>query len=400
MPPPFSLADPRIAEQRITADAPRLGVRGAVRRCRLVEARLRERRGIVDGWALFSIAHAGGDALIVIGAGPPITLHRFPDDPAMLTLGALLEAADAGEYRLARYQPGKSCTLFWRHGATTRVRKYLADGRAAAVAARHAALWAAVADDPGLRIAEPLALDPAGEWYETALVAGTPLSLQRHGVSGPALAGVVAGVVARLHAVALATDRAVTLEEQSLEARKKARKIRVDLPGAAVLLTPILAAIDDAEPRVGPARPTLLHGDLNAGQLLVDADAATIIDLDSLSHGDPERDLAELVVDVVLCSPSRPEAIAFAAGVVAAYSVHSGRPVDGERLLVHAAAELLTRAWRHHRRGGPGWGAALAHDLAAWRGVASVIDVTATAARSRDTRAQSRHTPRRPGDAP
>ena len=254
------------------------------------------------------------------------------------------------------------------------------------------------ADDPGLRIAEPLALDPGGEWYETALVAGTPLL--HCSPLGTLARRRVAGLVARLHAVALATDRAVTLEEQSLEARKKARKIRVDLPGAAVLLTPILAAIDDAEPRVGPARPTLLHGDLNAGQLLVDADAATIIDLDSLSYGDPERDLAELVVDVVLCSPSRPEAIAFAAGVVAAYSVHSGRPVDGERLLVHAAAELLTRAWRHHRRGGPGWGAALAHDLAAWRGVASVIDVTATAARSRDTRAQSRHTPRRPGDAP
>ena len=140
MGPPFALADPPSALALVAdhAQALGLGPSDEVERCVLVDARLRELRGVDVGWALYAVASATvPDALVVVEAAPALTLRRFPDDPALPAVAAALAGTD--DALVVRYQPGKSCTVREVDPAGGhRFRKFLADGRAPAVAARHA----------------------------------------------------------------------------------------------------------------------------------------------------------------------------------------------------------------------------------------------------------------------
>ena len=373
MGPPFVLADPPSALALVAdhAEVLGLGPGDEVERCVLVDARLRELRGQDVGWVLYSVASATvPDALVVVEAAPALTVWRFPDDPDLPAIAAALrEGQDA---IVVRYRPRGGCTLREPDGAGGhRFRKFLAGGRARAVAERHAVLWEAARRDPRLVVPEPLGAEADGSSYALRGATGVPLAHAAGTADAARLAVTVAGLLAALHAVELVPDRRVDVGALVVESRKKAGKMTRRLPDAAERLAPLLVALAEDELRPAPGPGTLVHGDLNAGQLLVDGEHVTLLDFDSLSRGDAEVDLAELTVD--LCLGGDAAARALAGAIVGAYEHPTGRPLDTARLRLHGVVELLIRAWRHQRQGAPGWDAALLADLDAWPAVEAVL---------------------------
>lgn len=91
---------------------------------------------------------------------------------------------------------------------------------------------------------------------------------------------------------------------------------------------------------------TLLHRDFHAGQLIARRDGAALVDLDTLSRGDAETDIAtylsHLLLEVITSTGGRTEFGGRARAFLSAY-VDAGAEVDETRLRRYAISALLRR---------------------------------------------------------
>ena len=377
-----------------------LGLPGDVAAVELLDARLthpfRPASPRCRGWATYLVTSQGADPVrlyvkgfpasgasqavwqqdrVSRGAGRSVYLHeldlvvwRFPEDPRLPALPALvtprlaarimppavrdlLGSSPGDELRttVVRYQPEVSATLRLevdRDGAPAVFAKHLADGAATAVASRHQALWSTPDRPPELRIAEPLAADPARGVLWTRGVAGHPLAETVEPDQLPDATASVGALLAALHASSVHVTQDVVVDDLLAEARSKAAKL--------ARAHPVVAATrrrcDAVHERV-----RTLHGDFHLAQLVSSSRGPVLVDLDSMMHGPPEVDLAEFLAELAL--RGLPEGVTqeVARGLLSSYSRASGIEIDAALLETCADIEFLNRCYRHLRRHSPGW---------------------------------------------
>lgn len=314
-----------------------------------------------------------------------LVVWRFPEDPRLAALPTLaapgaaagmlppavrdalgMRAGDGLRTFVVRYQPEVSATLRLETGAdgTPSVfGKHLAEVDVAALASRHRALWTAADPGRGLRIAQPLAADPARGVLWTRGVVGRPLADSVVVDRLPAATATVGTLLAALHASSVATTDSVAVDDLLVEAHKKADKLVRAHPAIAPRVTDLVTLADRRRRDVVHERLRTLHGDFHLDQLVSSERGPVLVDLDSLAHGPPEVDLAEFLVDLAL--RDLPDAVTqeVARGLLSSYTTAAASEPDAALLAVCADAEFLNRCYRHLRRHLPGWQSDLEAEL-------------------------------------
>jgi hypothetical protein len=295
---------------------------------------------------------------------PPAARHALrmrPDDELRTTV--------------VRYQPEASVTLRLEAGVDGAAvyAKHLAEGNVADIGARHQALWSGSETRRGLRIAEPLAADPARGVLWTRGVPGRPLADSVAADGLPAATAPLGAMLAALHATPVTTTEAVGVDDLLVEARKKGDKLVRAHPPVAPLVADLVTTATRRRGDVVRERVGTLHGDFHLDQLVSSEHGAVLVDLDAMVHGPPELDLAEFLVDLAL--RDLPEAVTHevARRLLSSYAAASGSRVDAALLEVCADAEFLNRCYRHLRRHSPGWQSDLEAELGRRAAVVSLL---------------------------
>ena len=422
-----NLADVEWMTDVLSRHAGSLGISGEVTAVQLLDARLthphRPESPLCSGWATyvvttrdtsqtqiyvkgFSSDGAGEVVLRQDVAATPgcqarhlpeldLLVWLFPGDPQLATLPTLVDPRLAtrilppavcdvldlqpGEdlrTTVVRYQPETSATLRLevdRDGAPTVFAKHLPDGKVGEFAARHQALWSMTDRTPALRLAQPLAADPARGVLWTRGVPGGPLSSGVTPADLPEVTAPLGALLAALHASPVDVAQRVTVDELLAEMRKKARKLVRAHPVMTDPVHDLVTAASGRRADVVHERDCTLHGDFHLDQLVGSRDGPVLVDLDSMVRGTPEIDLAEFLVDLSL--RGLPAAIAHDVSqrLLTSYAASTGFELDAALLAICADAEFVNRCYRHLRRHGPGWQVALETELGRRADVASLL---------------------------
>src|SRR5688572_23063539 len=245
-----------------------------------------------------------------------LVVWRFPEDPRLTALPDLviprrtagilppvvrdvlgLQAGAEPQVTVVRYQPEASVTLRLEAGleggplgAPSVFAKHLADGTVTDIAARHQALWTTSDPARGLRIAEPLAVDPVRRVLWTRGVAGRPLAETVRPDRLPEATEPLGPLLAALHASSVATTSHLGVDDLLVEVHKKADKLARAHAPIAPRVTDLVAAATRRRRDVVRERGCILHGDFHLDQLVSSAAGPVLVDLDSLLAGPPEVD--------------------------------------------------------------------------------------------------------------
>ncbi|HEX2235456.1 MAG TPA: aminoglycoside phosphotransferase family protein [Actinomycetota bacterium] len=262
-----------------------------------------------------------------------MSVHPFPDDPALPGLAACFEpgrlglalrgalaerAGDADVVRCrvvpVRYRPGRRCTLRLdltvRRGRSGRAagRRFYAKlyhdaAKAAAVFSEMRALGA----DPGLRaagtsVAEAVALVPELAMVVQEPLPGTPLDalLRPSRAAGPALTGGVeraARALASLHSGGATSARRRPPEEALEKLDARARRIGEVAPSLGAEMAAAVRALAAGVPRDGSPH-VLVHGDCKPSQFLLAPGGTGILDFDHCAMADPASDVGTFVASL------------------------------------------------------------------------------------------------------
>src|SRR5215218_6476512 len=300
----------------------------------------------VDDAAMVAVAPAGSDLRL---PGVPKVLV---DSRRWLRRLDLSEADGPGDLtarvsvRELRYKPGRRwvCRIDvdgvpW--GVAKAVRRPALD---------HAVAALRQASGAGARVAPLLAVDGRHDVFVSRWVAGTTLD---PATAGPSLPDIGAAL-ASLHATpAPSAWPGADPVSTGLDAL---RAIRTVLPAAAAdaqrCLGLVLAELADP-----PSRQVLVHGDLNAEQVVLAPSGAVLIDLDRSRVDEPLADVASWLAHARAAAPGLDAAAARSqAGLLLdGYVAAGGHPGDLSRLPALVALALLQRSVEPFRYRMPGW---------------------------------------------
>lgn len=284
-------------------------------------------------------------------------LWRWPADPGLPQLGALLDPAQArtwwgvpaSQVDALRHEPGRRATLrYRREGAEPIYAKTFRDERAAQVHQRFEYFWALSRRDAlAPTVAEPLGYTADTRAFWQAQARGEPLVQVLRRGAGESLAQRVAQAFALLHEAPTALagapprDRAHWLAE----IRRRQTKISRTAPELAARAQRLAEALAAASAELPEPPLVLIHGDCHADQLWVDGERVVLFDFDEFTLGDPMEDLAEFLVK--LDAPDRPgEHAAFARALTDHHAAMAPRHHDRRRLRWHMAVQMLLQASR------------------------------------------------------
>lgn len=302
--------------------------------------------------------HRLADGSVVTVEGVPAGSPPAPGERTVPALGAVVRPfpVDAGlpslrdvlrttgpDADLLTYLPGRRCVL----GTRTSVAKVSTGPVVSRAHARQLALWRA--PDRRFRMAEPLLLetDRAVRWERR--LSGDRLDARLDGLSGDALAALVAAELAALHELSpdgLDLPLAGPEELLSRLERKTLRTLGRALPALAPQAGAAVARLRAAGiPDCGPRTP--VHGDCHLANLLLDDSGVLMLDLDEMGLGDAESDLAQVATRTLLVAlhsgTGLDGAVELAVALPEAYEVAGGRPVDPSAYAWYVAACLLAR---------------------------------------------------------
>ncbi len=286
----------------------------------------------------------------------------FPEDPKLKGLGDLVEAesirsrlsgvADlkqaAGEmsWSLLNYRPGERCVVRcrWPDANADLVGKV----QPGAIASHRAMerLWNLPRRAFGM--ARPVACEePLGMRWEAFAPGRRIEAVAAETGLHAALRRVMPGLVG-LHGTALPDLPLQGPQEilQRLE-RKVLPRIRGGLPALAGGTESFAARLCAAAAGLPPRGLTVIHGDLHTANVLLSDDSVVLIDLDSLSRGDPAYDLALfgsrlLLVAAMGRAPSA-ETAAAVAELPGLYAAAGGAEIPAQVFAWYLAALLVGR---------------------------------------------------------
>jgi aminoglycoside phosphotransferase (APT) family kinase protein len=301
---------------------------------------------LVDDDAMLAVAPAGSD-LRLPGVGtvllePRRWLRRLDLDAA----AAPGDLSAPVSVRELRYKPGRR----W-------VGRVDVDGRPWGVAKvvrravlDHAVTAARRASDGGAAVAPVLSVDRRRDAFVSGWVDGSPLDPAS---AGPWLTD-IGCVLAVLHRTAAPPSWPVA--DPASAGLEALRAVRTVLPAAAAdaqrCLGLALAAL--AEPS---ARRVLVHGDLNAEQVVLARSGPVLLDLDRSEVDEPLADVASWVAHARAADPGLDARTAHqqAERMLDGYRAAGGDPGDLRRLPGLIALALLQRSVEPFRYRVPGW---------------------------------------------
>lgn len=358
--------------------------RAYVKACYRLSLRRAGERNPFTGWVHGIGRHDGGDtfdavpqsALALRFDGLRMNLQRFPDDEALPQLQLLSDArrmapliADMISGALhhvavdvVSYRPGERCTLRYvlRTGHTRRTvfAKTFDDARGELLHERlHSLAMFARQSKRAPSTPQPLAYDHATR------------TLWLHGVDGPTAADALATrsraevlepcmqALSRLHDSALPLLDRQGRNALLADTLKRAHKM---FDAHADLRTRVEAALRVCTrelPRLPRQIGVPVHADAHAGQFILAAHGAVLVDLDEMTLGDAEQDVSSMAIDLYCRATSAQDRARAAREVIETYVAI--RP-DGlhERLLQwHLCLQSITKAyrvfWKAHERRDP-----------------------------------------------
>jgi hypothetical protein len=280
-------------------------------------------------------------------------LWRFPRDPGLPQLGALLD--DRTE--LIRYRPEERATL--RRGEL--YAKTFCGNEGAELCARFQQLAFISNESGSFEVAAPSSYDASTRTF------------WQQGIEAPALAEVttedtcaalmarVAHGLAGLHRAEPRFGPARSNAELAAASLKRAAKIGRCMPQLGPQAQGIANAIAGQIPAAAEAR-VQIHGDFHMDQLRACDARLVLFDLDELAIGDPLEDLASFVVKC----PLRDARLArqACAALIDAYARCRPDLFDAARLSWHLSVQWLHKASRAYVWQRPGWRAAAEQALA------------------------------------
>lgn len=288
-------------------------------------------------------------------------VREFPHDPGLPALAAVVAWLGATPQDVLSYLPGSRAVLRSAAADGATVTKLGAPEPLRRNHDRHVALFRA-GRRYGLRLSEPLAIDPAGAWRRERLLPGSTLVRALEAGADPVmLAAGVADQLAALHAVPGGVvpqpvdHRAPVLLDRW--GRKAVRKVARALPGLEPRMRAVVERLAQWQPAglADPAAAGAVHGDLHVANLLVGPGGPVLLDLDEAGLGDPELDLAVLTGRLLLVAGRVPGALraevaTFTRALVPRYDAEAagrGRPaLRPEVLAWYLAGTMLGRQAR------------------------------------------------------
>jgi hypothetical protein len=324
---------------------------------RRVHGKLRPQR---SPWAVLVYEVAGGPTVQVRlleragpgteGSGPSqpddalgrVEVMSCAEDPALPGLPAVLAALD--DPRVVRYHPGDRCTVRGGAGPSARYVKVFSDDADDQQESR--ARWAAsVSGTLSFMVAEPRGWDASSRssWY--GVVPGVPVSPSLLGHERIDVARRIGACVGQLAAAPLRPNRR---DDASVQLARTKRALTRGAAAAPALSEGLRRAADcltRAHERLAVRPLVPIHGATHLGQWLVDDTGRLgLIDFDRFACGEPEFDLATLLIDLreLLRDQATDEV---EAAVVDGFRGVAG-DVDAARLALYLLHKRLTKVAR------------------------------------------------------
>jgi hypothetical protein len=276
-----------------------------------------------------------------------VRLTRFPADPALTTLPAVL--AQAPRAAVVRYRPTRRCTIRVEEGDSIRFVKVFPDQDGARIHAEGLELWKASArGELGFAVARPDRWDPVARALWQHRVPGLPLVSRLLGPDGDQVADRIGRATASLTRSGFRPVQVFDGGAQMVRSARGVAELSRYVPALAgraqKLLRQLSAIHAAAEARA--LRP--IHGAPHANQWLEDGTRLGLVDFDRVSLGDPELDVAvflgELDFEVDLQLPAERLGDAFLAG----YEAVAG-PLDPTLLAAYRCHKRLAKVLRSAR---------------------------------------------------
>ena len=281
-------------------------------------------------------------------------LWRFPRDPGLPQLGALLD--DSTE--LVRYRPEERATL--RRGAL--YAKTFRGSEGAELCERFGHLARRSDDSGAFEVAAPLRYDAATRTFWQRGVEAPALASALRASTCDRLMELAARGLARLHAAAPRFGPARPVADLAAAALRRGAKIGRCMPELAQAAQRTAAALAAHASAMAGAPLAQIHGDFHLDQLRLRGDRLMVFDLDELAVGDPLEDLASFVVKCPLTDAQLAPRVC--EHLIEAYARCRPAAFDLRRLDWHLAVQWMHKASRAYVWQRPGWRAAAAQMLA------------------------------------
>ena len=336
---------------------------GGSPRLELVRSKYKPGRKLSAYYRLPACQASGTAHLAVTWSGDGrVTVLRFPADPAMPqlhrlsdagALAALLESfhgrprtGPAPDVRVVRYQPGQRHILLARSARWRPVyAKTDRDDRGAGAVIAAGLIGGTLARRcPEARVVEPLghsSQERTSLWWQAR---GQPAAvLIAHGGSAARIAWLTGCAARAIHedcppgaAFPFRADAVEDVRAEAAATLRAGEHIRALFPAVGRTYCRLVAAVTDELERLPAERPTVVHGDLKADNLLFDGQRLRLLDFDRARLAEPAHDLGKFLADLRWWCPA-----ADVAGLEAAFRAGYGRcdPARWRR------AELLACMW-------------------------------------------------------
>lgn len=276
-----------------------------------------------------------------------LCVTRFPSDPVLPTLGAVIAAS--GHHKIVRYRPYRRCTLRVENGEHVRFAKVYPDTRGEQVHRAGLALWhAACEGELGFLVAQPDRWDDQTRTLWQVQIPGTPVITELLSSEGIKLAHRLGEAAASLTVSHVVPEEVFDGAVQFARSERYGQELSQRVPQLAPQVDALLARLSEIHATVGPRQLRPIHGAPHANQWLSNGAHLGLVDFDRISWGDPELDvatfLAEMDFERQLQVPIERLEEAFLAG----YSSVAGS-LDRRLLVAYRAHKRLAKALRSAR---------------------------------------------------
>ena len=308
------------------------------------------------------------EELVSPEVGPPIThlpeldmiVWTFPNDSKLHALPKLLDAdrlkrellptvvealagpgwtiAEAAR-DVVQYVPEETCTVRVRarlerartgerRGVTVYGKAYK-EGQGAEPYEMMRQLWESDARRAGrLRMAQPLEYNRELHILWQSGLPGT--ALLEEDLAAPrshALMAKAASAVAALHTVGVTCPRSVGVADAQSRLQHMRRLLPQITPSCRETLEPLVDLLMAQGERLGDQPDAVLHGDLRLRHILVDGEDVSLIDVDTLCHGSPWRDIGSFTAAILYKGMLTGLPDRVVRGVLATFDAHYVRSV-------------------------------------------------------------------------
>ena len=276
-----------------------------------------------------------------------VRYRPFPADSILNTLSQAL--AGGGQPRVLQYWPGKRCTIRFEEGTESRYtkvypKKFLRRDRGAQLHRVATALsTAAGRGEIGFTVAAPVCWDADTRTLWQLHLEGTPASSLLAGDSGCRVAYRMGQAAASLGRCGIVPTRIFDVHEQLADSADYGGELATHVPRLAATVDALLSELEAmaAEPLQRALCP--VHGDLHAGQWVVDGPRLGLLDFDDFSLGEPERDAAFFVTQLESELGLGLRVAQLAEAFLAGFEEVAGS-LDPRRVAAYAAHKWLSKA--------------------------------------------------------